>query len=100
MGKTFMGADNWAICPRCLKAATKEHEAKKKKAEDSYGKVSADKYLALLEASKGEPELDSTLREDYELGVCTDGNFYVIYKGACDKCTFKFEYRYEEDTKP
>ncbi len=36
-------------------------------------------------------------REDYEIGVLTDGSFEVDYSGRCQKCKFVIRYRYGND---
>lgn len=86
-----MSADNWAICPRC---------DKKRNIPTSsiYGKVSEEAYLEYIKKMKN-PEPDETLyslREDYELGIGMDGDFYVIYCGHCETCGFDFKYRYTQ----
>lgn len=59
-----MSADNWAICPRCC-----EHKD---------GDV------------VGDP--DSTLREDYELGIDHEGCFHVVYSCSCKVCKFRWQF--------
>lgn len=82
-----MSADNWGVCPKCKETA-------ENKIASAYGKVSEDEYLAILNTCK---KIEATLREDYELGVDTDGEFSVSYSCHCSKCGFKFEYKYSQD---
>ncbi len=86
-----MSADNWGICPKCAK--------KFELAASPYGKIPEDEYLDWVEEHEDDPlEPESTLREDYELGIDEGGKFYVIYRGQCQEkgCGFLFEYRHEE----
>ena len=92
-----MSADNWAICPKCKQTATKAFEKQKLHAGAAYGKVSPDEYLRLLAAIPQQPALKESLREDYELGILEDGNFYVRYLGECTECAFAFNYKYDQD---
>lgn len=62
-----MSADNWAICPKCLKL----------------GNVSED-----------DDEIDYTLREDYEQWMDKDGMYRVHYSCRCQECGFNYKYEY------
>ena len=84
-----MSADNWGICPKCKETAEKNIAS-------AYGKVSEEEYLATLNKRK-EVENETTLREDYEVGVDIDGEFSVSYSCHCSKCGFKFEYKYSQE---
>ncbi len=93
-----MSADNWRSCPACLAAAEKARQECVAKAEKSYGKVSSEKYLALLEKARTPTaELRETLREDYECYVDDEGTFTVSYSCSCQKCPFQFEYKHTQD---
>ena len=66
---------------------------------DAYGTVSAKAYLELRKTADGRmkqltEDLES-LREDYSLGVDTDGVFSVSYCARCERCGFSFEYTEE-----
>ena len=62
----------------------------------SYGKVPADEYLQLTKSiSKGKPQIDSTFREDYEIGVY-EGKFFVSYHGECQECKLKHVFKHEQ----
>jgi len=47
----------------------------------------------------GVVDTEDSLREDYEIGMDTDGIFYVRYTGACNSCDFKFSYKHDEKVK-
>lgn len=91
-----MSAANWAICPKCLKNATKKYDALVAKARKSYGKVSLEAYTDLIAEIPKPARLKETLREDYELGIEDNGMFIVIYRASCSVCDFKFEFRHSE----
>lgn len=97
-----MGADNWAICPKCQKTAEEKQEKLKTKIEESYGKVSREEYAAMVEKF-GDVEilLDSpsnearTLSEYYELGIVGDV-FEISYHAHCKACEFDKKYDHIE----
>lgn len=94
-----MGADNWGKCPKCLKKLEKEKERLKLEADDKYGKISKDEYLALLkgiESSIPDGLKEYTLREDYEIGTDEHGWFEISYGCCCDRCGFKHKFKHEE----
>jgi hypothetical protein len=91
-----MGADNWAICPKCRVAAIKVREKLYSKAEKAYGSKSADEYLALRAEAEKPLAMEQTLREDYGLGVGIDGVFGVGYRARCTTCGFSYEYQHNE----
>lgn len=96
-----MGADNWAICPRCKKKAEADYADAVRAAGEAYGKVSAEEYVRMVAAlPQEEPDLIPTLREDYELGTSEDGKFYVIYSGGCNVCGFSHKFRHDEQLNP
>ncbi len=94
-----MSADNWGICPRCKVEALKEQEARQQAAADAYGKVSSTEYGELVAKALEPMQLEETLREDYELGLGEDGEFYVSYRGACDKCALEHSFALGEAAK-
>lgn len=73
-----MGADNWAVCPKCLK---ERKLTKIQKAQKAYGKVSLEEFNDLLNVAKAEDEEYEenkfTLREDFEIGINEDGKFII-----------------------
>ena len=92
-----MGADNWAICPNCKKKIENARAKLIEKANKSYGKVNPEEYLAMLRRAEKEEEIERTLREDYELGISEDGQFYVNYRSSCKVCGFHYDYKIEKD---
>ena len=91
-----MSADNWATCPKCLRTAAAEKEARHRTAAEAYGKVPADEWRALVAEAEAEPELEDTLREDYSVGMTVTGRFYVSYRGRCQRCDFEHRFKAEE----
>lgn len=101
-----MSAENWDICPSCLKKATKDRADKVQAVTDAYGKVPADEYELMradvaASALFGEKEDEHTLREDYELGIFHDEDtFYVEYSGKCTVCDFSKTFKHSEKLAP
>lgn len=62
-----MSADNWTICPQCLVR---------------------DPFLNQRDCNT------HTFREDYEIGMNTDGSFVVIYSGRCTECDLRHEFKH------
>ena len=93
-----MSADNWGTCPRCLIKQKAKHEAKQQAVILGYGKVTPEIYEDLKAQAAVEIEEEYTLREDYEIGIMDDGEFFVIYKGMCqvDGCGFGHIFNHEE----
>lgn len=95
-----MSADNWAECPRCLKTESESLDRARLAAGESYGKVPPGVYLASLRAVEAKAGLlenmESTLREDYELGITREGQFCVIYKARCSRCGFAHTFKHEQ----
>lgn len=94
-----MSADNWAVCPKCLKRAEAEKEKRHAKAAKAYGKVPADEWRALVAEAEKPVDVPETLREDYQLGVTDGGEFYVIYRCSCQHCGFAHEFKHEQQLK-
>jgi hypothetical protein len=92
-----MSANNWAICPRCKIDFDKKRAELVASLKASYGKVPADEYLLLKEATDEEckNEQEQTLREDWGIGTDPDGQFGVSYSAKCE-CGFAFHYEHEE----
>jgi rubrerythrin len=92
-----MSADNWAKCPKCADALEKDRVKRIDDAAKQYGKIPQHEWEKLRDAAiKPEAEQEDTLREDYEIGVQSDGNFYVNYSGRCNECGFAFTYKDEK----
>lgn len=95
-----MSADNWAVCPKCKQDADKEQKEREQKARKAYGKVTAEEYIELRQAAMNVTELEKTLREDYEMGMDDDGEFWVSYSCDCQTCGFQWSYKHKEKVKP
>ena len=93
-----MITDNWARCPKCQDILDKAFIDKTERIKNLYGKVSAEEYNVKVRAIEAEAEtpLQDTLREDYEVGINSAGEFYVSYSGGCEKCGFSFHYQHKE----
>lgn len=93
-----MSADNWAICPRCLAVAEKEHAERFQAAVDAYGKVPAEEYEQLrAEAQTAiDKEVFQTFREDYEIYGAEDGTIKVSYSGYCQTCHLGLDFKFEK----
>jgi hypothetical protein len=92
-----MSADNWTRCPACRAKALAEYVAAKRKLDADYGKVPVEAFVARRDALKDPPQLEDTLREDYEIGVLPGGEFIVRYSCSCSKnCGFSHKYKHSE----
>lgn len=92
-----MSADNWQVCPRCLKRAAEAAHKEQLDLQASYGKVSEAEYRKRSERANKPVDLQETFREDYEIAVCEDGEFFVSYLGHCTECGL--EHRYQHKSK-
>jgi len=106
-----MSADNWAICPKCLKGMKDSLEKAEQKLlsvkRDSYGQVEYDEFLRIIEkADNRVQELKSgiekllrspAMREDYEISLDEGGVFSVSYKARCTVCGFEHVFKAHED---
>lgn len=86
-----MSADNWAVCPSCLRAAEVAKAADEAYARDAYGKVDLEKFDVLR--SKADEPIDRdalrTFREDYEFWLDPEPGTPAVevrYKGWCTVC--------------
>jgi hypothetical protein len=94
--RTTMSADNWTRCPACQVKVMAEYAAAKRKLGADYGKVPAEEFIARRDTLKDPPQLEDTLREYYDIGVCTDGEFYANYSCSCSRCKFSHIYKHSE----
>ncbi len=90
--RIHMSANNWAVCPKCKQVAEAAKAARGNKAAASYGQVSPEEYVALLEQAQAPMNLGTTLREDYEIGIRKNGEFFVSYGASCEICGFDFQF--------
>ena len=93
-----MSADNWAVCPRCKKVRATDLADIERRVAESYGTVPVEEFDAARDrlAEAQAAPVERTFREDYEVGVEEDGEFYVIYRGGCRECGLTHEYRYTD----
>lgn len=91
-----MSASNWDICPACRRRAIIAKDTAIREANAAYGKVSPDEYMKMVTEANKEVKLEPSLREDWELGITEKGDFYVIYHGHCQTCSFGFDYKYDK----
>ncbi len=90
-----MGADNWTYCPKCKRDAEEVQEKAILKAGKSYGKVTPEKYIEMVQKANTPIELSSSLREDYFLTTSMEGEFSVEYTASC-QCGFRFSFKHAE----
>lgn len=96
-----MSANNWTTCPKCLKKRDGAHRSLQADTKALYGKIPEELYtqrVAEMKATLAE-EMEESLREDWELGIGSDGGFFVHYRGQCDKCNFEHKFKHEEKLK-
>ena len=91
-----MSTNHYRECPRCRQRAARDKLLAQKKTQESYGKVPAEEYDRLLAESRKKIPLRDILREDYQLGVGTDGVFAVNYRCRCSECNFTYSYQHRE----
>ena len=95
-----MSADNWTICPQCVKNLDDEITRLCERVKAAYGKVSRDEYHRLTQelTQKERDEITrSTLREDYEIGISQDATFAISYSASCTMCNYSFKHEYQQD---
>jgi uncharacterized paraquat-inducible protein A len=94
-----MSADNWAVCPRCWKEATDEHDQRRQRVAALYGQIPvADFDAARADLAAKTPKRDDfqTFREDYEFYGVEDWEVTATYKGRCQKCGLALEFSHSE----
>lgn len=96
-----MSADNWAKCSKCIEMQEEINNLEISNLIKLYGKIDAEEFVNKMEELKFNHaenllKLDNrTFREDYEIGVY-DGYFEVDYRGYCDVCKSKYNYKFSE----
>ena len=89
-----MSADNWAICPRCVKRAEAARAQQVAVTGASYGKVPEQEYAEAVAAIKDVRAADyQTFREDYEIYGAEDGAVTVDYSGNCGTCGLSLDFK-------
>lgn len=95
-----MSANRWSQCPTCIKGHHEVVAEKLAATRDSYGKIGAADYEALVKEHEAAARktLPESLREDWELGVEEDGRFYIGYTASCQDCGYRFNFQHEQNT--
>lgn len=91
-----MSADNWRVCPKCKKKNDRANENRILYVAEQYGKVPAEKYIALAKAASKPIEIEEAFREDFDIGINEDGTFSICYTGSCQECGARFHYEFED----
>lgn len=91
-----MSADSYSVCPKCSLAAAKSKLDAVAAAELAYETKPAREWERLRRIADSIPEPDQTVREDYEIGLLTSGQFIVTYEGSCSACDFHFKFDHKE----
>ena len=91
-----MGADNWGICPKCKNLNDENNRKRVLDVGKKYGKIPAEEYIKLAAEANKPIKLETTLREDYEIGTDLDGEFSVNYSCSCSVCGFKHQFKHTE----
>ena len=96
-----MSADNWAVCPRCVKQARAAEAKALAKVMATYGKVPVEEFdRARADIPDLDPEKFRTFREDYEIYGAEDGTVKVSYSGGCDTCGLSLNFSDEHPLNP
>lgn len=94
-----MSADNWAVCPKCKLVVESILEDKKVELAEQYGKIPAREYLNKVHALNNDiaclKSPDTTLREEYEIGI-RDSLFEISYSAVCTVCGFNKNFTHKE----
>ncbi len=91
-----VSATAWQICPRCYATAVKAHEKELAEVAQSYGKINSAEWIERNAAAQQPTNLEETLREDYEMLIEKNGNFYISYQASCEICGFEHSFKHEE----
>lgn len=94
-----MSPRDWAECPQCRKRLEARKERAAKKAESIYGKVPDVEYRKWYRRGQRPVKVPEHMREDYQIGVSSEGLFEVYYHASCSDCGYSFDYELQEQTK-
>lgn len=94
-----MSADNWMHCPRCEQAHVENRQKEIQKAKNLYGVIGPDEYNAAMQIAEAIPESpeDETFRENYEIGMESEGTFTIGYSGHCTECDYSHDFDHTEE---
>ena len=88
-----MSADNWAVCPRCIKRAEAARAEQIRVTGANYGHVPEPDYAEAVQAIRDvNPKDFQTFREDYEIYGASDGKVQVDYSGHCGVCELALDF--------
>ena len=91
-----MGADNWAVCPRCRDRAVAAKDALFNEAAAAYGTLPVEEYEALrAKAQAPAEELRRTFAEYYEFYGAENGTVTADYGGECNVCHLKCNFKHQ-----
>ena len=91
-----MSADNWRFCPQCFKKIHEVASQKLKEAKAGYGFVTVVEFEENMEKARRPIVVPDTMREDFEVGIDENDNFYMNYKAYCSKCGFTYNHKLEK----
>lgn len=94
-----MSANNWRTCPQCLARAKVHQQNLRDRAARAYGKVPRDKYEAMCRKASEPISLEEEFREDWDIGTDDHGDFYVRYRGNCQRCGLTHEFKHDSVVK-
>lgn len=82
-----MSANNWAVCPSCLKAKEDAKAAQQAAVVEAYGKVPVEEFDRLRSTANAPINFDAlkTFRENYEFWI-NGSTIEVTYDGGCSVC--------------
>ena len=86
-----MSANNWAICPSCVKKHKDGREKQLKEMQEAYGMVPIDSFNLMQESLKKIEEPKHTLEEYYET-YTNNGVLEIKYESKCTVCGFRFKF--------
>jgi hypothetical protein len=93
-----MSADNWAICPRCLRREEARLSDLQRRTAEAYGVLPVAEFDA-MRAEANRP-IDTakltTFREDYEIYGAEEGHVVVSYSGSCSTCKLNHKIHTDE----
>lgn len=94
-----MSADAWGLCPKCQERQVEERRRALAAADEAYGTLPSDEWMALNEAATKDADLEETLRQNYEQGI-HEGEYFVAFGAACTECDFSFEFHHTQPFPP
>ena len=82
-----MGADNWAVCPKCFSRAERDALAQAIEVESLYGKIPIEDFDKRRAAIPNPQYADfRTFRESFSVYNDDEGTVEISYRGTCTAC--------------